>query len=178
MKEATFEWVYNQKRATCGGYGMHSKTDHEARAYITENTNMTTSESEVTIISFTRDDEGVLFLPIEIVWLWDWSWMFQKPYRKGMILAILASRIMRHVSGYGRSLVDIFPPKYNALPEELIADICAHVCDVCDLWLDTHSFHDRSSHCSGISFLAATETTIHGLDGTWCRENNGINWIS
>jgi hypothetical protein len=92
--------------------------------------------------------------------------MFQKPYRKGVILAILANRIVRHVRGYGRSLLDIFPHKYNALPEELIADICAHVCDVCDLWLDTHPFHDRLSHCSGVSFLAATETTARGQDGT------------
>jgi hypothetical protein len=67
MKEITLEWVCNQKRAKCGGYGMYSKTDDDARAFISLKTNMTTSESEVTIIDFTRDEEGVLFLPIEIV---------------------------------------------------------------------------------------------------------------
>jgi hypothetical protein len=67
MKELTTEWVYSKKRADCGGYDMLSKTEDDARAFITRNTNMTTSESEVTTIKFTcdKEDDGVLFLPIE-----------------------------------------------------------------------------------------------------------------
>jgi hypothetical protein len=73
--------------------------------------------------------------------------MFQKPYRRVVVRALLANRIVRSMNDCGRSLLNCFPDHYNALPEEFIAEICAHVRDVYDLWLDTYPFHDRSSYC-------------------------------
>ncbi|KAJ8592011.1 hypothetical protein M405DRAFT_880198 [Rhizopogon salebrosus TDB-379] len=110
MKELTTEWVYSKKRADCGGYDMLSKTEDDARAFITRNTNMTTSESEVTTIKFTcaKEDDG-------------------KPYRRVVVRALLANRIVRSMNDCGRSLLNCFPDHYNALPEEFIAEICAHI---------------------------------------------------
>lgn len=63
MKKNMREFVENSTRAHIGGYNMSSMTKEEAREFILQNTNMTTHDSAVTSIQFTRDPDNVcLFL--------------------------------------------------------------------------------------------------------------------